>query len=283
MHRLMSNRLKAAHGLGTRVRAEFEGKKLPVARVWRSGAPSVPPFPHPTRTCTLHRAPHMHAHIQNMLSHPFGAVRPPPHTTYYEHQYHNLFPGTCPHVAATQGSQSRVVRLGSVPGAKAKYLGLVGLGKAAKAGVAAEWGTSSYQVGPVTWFLVPHSAGPGCQCVLARALLPWPPQADARACLRTHERLPVAPRQALGNAVALAAKAHKATSVGLAMLAQPEAALRPAALAQIAAGRSCMGWACIGKEAFHDLPCMTTGGRAAASDARRRPRRVGGGVAWACL
>lgn len=56
-----------------------------------------------------------------------------------------------PHTSPTrstppQGSQSRVVRLGSVPGAKAKYLGLLGLGKAAKAGVVAEWGPSTYQV-----------------------------------------------------------------------------------------------------------------------------------------
>lgn len=61
----------------------------------------------------------------------------------------------------------------------------------------------------------------------------WPPRPPP--CAPTH---PPAPQKALGNAVALAAKAHKATSVGLALLAQPEPGHRPAALAQITAGES---------------------------------------------
>lgn len=84
-----------------------------------------------------------------------------------------------------QGSQSRIVRLGAVPGAKAKYVGLLGLGKAAKAATtAADWGVSPYQ--------------------------------------------------ALGGAVAVAAKAQKAASVGVALLTPPEPALRGTVLAQIA-------------------------------------------------
>lgn len=45
-----------------------------------------------------------------------------------------------------QGSQSRVLRLGPVPGAKAKQVALVGLGKRDKLAVTAEWGASPFQV-----------------------------------------------------------------------------------------------------------------------------------------
>lgn len=44
-----------------------------------------------------------------------------------------------------QGSQSRVLRLGPVPGAKAKQVALVGLGKRDKLAVTAEWGASPFQ------------------------------------------------------------------------------------------------------------------------------------------
>eukprot|EP00798_Chlamydomonas_sp_ICE-L_P006676 gene6676-3341_t len=45
--------------------------------------------------------------------------------------------------AEHSGSQSRVVRVGSAPGAKAKYVSLAGLGKST--GAAAEWGPSAWQ------------------------------------------------------------------------------------------------------------------------------------------
>jgi hypothetical protein len=44
-----------------------------------------------------------------------------------------------------QGTASKVVRIGSA-GFKAKYIGLAGLGQAAKVGASADWGASCYQV-----------------------------------------------------------------------------------------------------------------------------------------
>lgn len=47
-----------------------------------------------------------------------------------------------------QGSSSKVMRVGAAP-AKAKYVALVGLGKAEKLSTTSEWGPSAFQVGSV--------------------------------------------------------------------------------------------------------------------------------------
>ena len=71
-----------------------------------------------------------------------------------------------------QGSQSKAVRVGGAPGVGAKYVALVGLGKAAKVGVSSEWGVSAYQVGcggyawlPCVQFAESWVGGGACVCV----------------------------------------------------------------------------------------------------------------------
>ena len=46
----------------------------------------------------------------------------------------------------SQASQSKAVRVGAAPGAKAKYVALVGVGKAEKLAEAPSWGLSWAQV-----------------------------------------------------------------------------------------------------------------------------------------
>lgn len=53
------------------------------------------------------------------------------------------------HVLELQGSQSKAVRVGAAPGAKAKYVAMAGLGKKEKAKETAEWGLSTWQVRPL--------------------------------------------------------------------------------------------------------------------------------------
>lgn len=57
-----------------------------------------------------------------------------------------------------QGSSSKVMRVGAAP-AQAKYVALVGLGKADKLSTTSEWGPSAFQVGS-EWVNRRQSGGP---------------------------------------------------------------------------------------------------------------------------
>jgi hypothetical protein len=149
--------------------------------------------------------------------------------------------------AHMQGTASKVVRTGG-SGLKAKYVGLAGLGKAAKVGASADWGASCYQVGGwavrgaqgAPWWRAVGAVHPVPAWLLFDTLITGIFTSRIQVSRATTLFAKTCPSacpcgQALGTALATTAKAQRIKTAAVAALDVP-AGHAEAAVAQIAAG-----------------------------------------------